>query len=133
MVKIGTVDEWKVGKHLCQAMSTPSPLIPPPLLPDAKPQEKDGLNAVCSSEIRLLQQRSGLAGYRALPDPLTPLAGKRVGQGTQGGSVEGPKEKERVERHSTGHLLQDTPVQSFPTNVANRKPMAKHPPGCQNI
>lgn len=87
---------------------------------------------MCCSEIRLLQQRSGLAGYRAFPDPLTPLAGNRVGQGTQGGSIEGPKEKERVVKHSTGRLLQDTPVQSFPTNAANRKPIAKHGPRCQD-
>lgn len=79
---------------------------------------------MCSSEIRLLQQRSGLAGYRALPAPLSPLAG--AGQGTQGGSTEGPREKERVGRHSTGRLLQDTPVLSLLGNVVTGKPMVRH-------
>ncbi|MEQ2205770.1 hypothetical protein XENOCAPTIV_013146 [Xenoophorus captivus] len=80
---------------------------------------------VCSTEIRLLQQRSGLAGYRALPDPLTPLAGIGLGREHREGSTEGPEEKERLGRHSTGCLLQDTPVRSLPTNVTNGKTCAK--------
>lgn len=87
---------------------------------------------MCSSEIRLLQQRSGLAGYRALPAPLSPLAGAGAGQATQGGSAEGPREKKRVGRHSTGRLLQDTPVPSLTVNVANRNTLVRHVPRCQN-
>lgn len=41
--KKGRVEEQGVGEHLYQAMSTP-----PPLLPDAEPQEKDALNALCA-------------------------------------------------------------------------------------
>lgn len=96
--------------HLYKAMSTPPP--PPPRR--RTPGKGCAQCTVCSSEIRLLQQRSGLAGYRALPAPLSPLAGAGAGQGTQGGSAEGPREKERVGRHSTGRLLQDTPVLSLP-------------------
>ena len=74
-----------------------------------------------------------MAGYRVLPVPLSPLAGAGAGQGTQGGSAEGPREKARVGRHSTGRLLQHTPVLSFPANVASGKPIAKHVPRCKDI
>lgn len=107
--------------HLYSTMFTPPPPRP------RTPGKGCAQCTVCSSEIRLLRQRSGLAGYRALPAPLSPLAGAGAGQGTQGGPVEGPKEKERVGRHSTGRLLQDTPVLSLPANVANGKPCAKVP------
>lgn len=112
-------------------MSTTPP--PPPSPPGPRTPGKGCAQCtVCSSEIRLLRQRSGLAGYRALPAPLSPLAGAGAGQGTQGGPAEGPREKERVGRHSTGRLLQDTPVLSLPANVADGKPMVGHVPRCQD-
>lgn len=115
------VEGWRT--HLYPAMSTP----PPPPTRPRTPGKGCAQCTVCSSEIRLLRQRSGLAGYRALPAPLSPLAGAGAGQGTQGGPTEGPREKERVGRHSTGRLLQDTPVLSLPANVANSKTCAKVP------
>lgn len=120
------MEVWRT--HLYPAMSTPPPS---PRL--RTPGKGCAHCTVCSSEIRLLQQRSGLAGYRALPALLSPLAGAGAGQGTQGGPTEGPKEKERVGRHSTGHLLQDTPVLSVPANVANGKPTARRVPGYRNM
>lgn len=121
------VEGWRT--HLYPAMSTPPP--PPPPGPRT-PGKGCAPCTVCSSEIRLLRQRSGLAGYRALPAPLSPLAGAGAGQGTQGGPTEGPREKERVGRHSTGRLLQDTPVLSVPANVADGKPTVRHVPTCQD-
>lgn len=121
------VEGWRT--HLYPAMSTPPP--PPPPGP-RNPGKGCAQRTVCSSEIRLLRQRSGLAGYRALPAPLSPLAGAGAGQGTQGGPAEGPREKERVGRHSTGHLLQDSPVLSLPANVADGKPTVRHVPRCQD-
>lgn len=122
------VEGWRT--HLYTAMSTPPPPPPPP--GPRTPGKGCAQCTVCSTEIRLLQQRSGLAGYRALPAPLSPLAGARAGQGTQGGPTEGPREKERVGRHSTGRLLQDTPVPSLPANVADVKPMVRRVPRCRD-
>lgn len=111
-------------------MSTTVVPPPPPPPPSLRTPGKGCAHCtVCSSEIRLLQQRSGLAGYRALPAPLSPLAEAWAKQGTQGGPTEGPREKERVGRCSTGHLLQDTPVLSEPANVANGKPTVRRVPG----
>lgn len=110
-------------------MSTPSPPPPGPRTPGKGCAQC----AVCSAEIRLLQQRSGLAGYRALPAPRSPLAGARAGQRTQGGPTEGPREKERVGRYSTGHLLQDTPVLSQPANAACERLRGTWLPKCQNV
>lgn len=117
--------------HLYTAMSTPPPPPPPPPGPRT-PGKGCAQCTVCSAEIRLLLQRSGLAGYRALPAPLSPLAGARAGQGTQGGPTEGPKEKKRVGRYSTGRLLQDTPVLSHPANVADGKATLRCVPMCKD-
>lgn len=113
-----------MGNTPIYKMSTPPPPPPGPRTPGKGCAQC----AVCSTEIRLLRQRSGLAGYRALPALLSPLAGARAGQRTQGGPTEGPREKKRVGRYSTGHLLQDTPVLSQPANAARERL-----PKCQNV
>lgn len=119
------MEVWRT--HLYPAASTPPPR-------PRTPGKGCAQRTVCSSEIRLLQQRSGLAGYRALPAPLSPLAGAGAGQGTRGGgSTEGPGEKDGVGRRSTGHLLQDTPNLSVSANVAKGKPTARRVPGCQDM
>lgn len=60
------------------SMSTPPPPPPGPRTPGKGCAQC----TVCSTEIRLLRQRSGLAGYRALPASLSPLAGAQAEQGT---------------------------------------------------
>lgn len=124
-----TAEEGKVGEHTYIQNVYSSPL--PPRTQNPRKRMRSVRRVQHRDKAPSAEERPGWISGPSC-SALSPGGGSGWAENI-GGPTEGPREKERVGRYSTGHLLQDTPVLSQPANTARARLWGRRLPKRQNV